>query len=410
VLIRDGDGSRSVTVNIPIIAASRRSRAPAALVAVAMAVGGLAAVVHRHQAAPAVASEPEDDEGADVTATAGPSRAALAANRKSARMLGDGGVERGHSPSAARHARPAWLPPLIIEEVPGPPPARPAVSSRWYEGAEGYPRAVEEQKKTRGSLLVYFRADWCSYCRTMDQEVLAAPAVARYLDQVVKVRVSPESGPADQALMKSFGAHTFPAVFMIPAPQATAEPVSDFTRSGNERMTLNPEKFVKACEEVGLTQARGLVRDGVAKTRARDYAGARADLERALEIDPRNAEAFFWRGYDEEHVGAIGKAAGNFRRALELDPKDPRPYAELARLYGSNRQFEDAIGTLDHLIEVAPDWQKGLAFAMRGLAQGENGNSAGAAADHAEACRRGHRPSCAARTTFQRSSVSRDQP
>jgi Flp pilus assembly protein TadD len=166
---------------------------------------------------------------------------------------------------------------------------------------------------------------------------------------------------------------------------------------------------VTACEEVGLSQARILLRDGVAKTRAQEFAAARSDLDRALGLDPRNAEAYFWLGYGEEHLGANGKAAGNFRRALELDPKDPRPYAELALLYGRNEQFDEAILVLNHLIELAPAWQKGLAFAMRGMAQVENGDEERGLADLAQACTRGHRPSCASRPTFQGLTVAHDR-
>jgi tetratricopeptide (TPR) repeat protein len=222
---------------------------------------------------------------------------------------------------------------------------------------------------------------------------------------VVKVRVNPEASPADQALMRSFGARAFPSLFVIPAPEAAAQAVSEFTRWGRENIVLKPETFVNACEKVGLGRAQAFVRDGVAKTRSGNYLGARADLDRAVELDSRNAEAFFWLGYCEEHIGTSGKAAGAFRRSVDLDPKDPRPYAELARVYGRNRQFEDAIEALDRLIELAPDWQWGLAFAMRATAQIENGDSTRAAADQAEACRRGHRLSC---TGVQKTSPSRE--
>jgi tetratricopeptide (TPR) repeat protein len=399
VLIRDGETSRSVTVNIPIIQPARRSMLPVWVAAAALVLGGAGAILSRRSGA-----RRGGEGGLDVTAGAGPTRGTesgfdLFGNAWKPPTFGPevDGPDRARPADSNKGAPAPALPRTIVEELPGPLPARPAVSSGWYEGAEGYRHALEEQKRTLAPLLVYFRADWCSYCKTMDRDVLTTAAATRYLDQVIKVRVSSEASSADQALMKSFGAVGFPALFVSPAPDASAQPVPEFTRSGRERLTLEADKFVTACEEVGRGHARALVRGGVAKIRAHDYPGARAELDRALEVDPRNAEAFFWRGYGEELVGSARKAAGDFRRAVELDPQDPRPYAELARLYGRNRQFDDAIGALDRLIDVAPRWQRGLAFGMRGLAQAEKGNRARAAADFAEACRQGHAPSC----TFQ---------
>jgi tetratricopeptide (TPR) repeat protein len=243
-------------------------------------------------------------------------------------------------------------------------------------------------------MLVYFRVDWCPHCRRMDREVLPAPAVTRFLADVVKVRVNPEDSPVDQTLAKSYGAAGYPSVFVVPAPGANPQRVSHFSRAGSESIDLTAEKFVQACEAVGLGQAQQLVSAGAAKARAGDLGGARRDLDRALQLDPRNARAFFWRGYAEARAGESGKAVGDLKRSIELDGKDPFPYAELAGVYQRAGQLDDAIGALTRLTDVAPDWQDGVAFAMRGSARGRKGDRDQALADYAEACRRGHTHSC----------------
>jgi thioredoxin-like negative regulator of GroEL len=312
--------------------------------------------------------------------------------------VGAGAAYRRHHrlppPPAHVVATPAVSPPAIVEEAAALPSPRLSVSAYWYEGADGYRRALDEQRSARAPLLIYFRVDWCPYCRSMDRDVLPASSVIRFLGEVVKVRVNVEASPADRALAERFGVKGYPSVYVIPVPDAPPHPVPSFSRTKNEDITVTAEKFVKACEEVGLRQSRGLVRDGYDKVRRGDPAGARADLDQAIEIDPRNAQAFLWRGYLEAEAGEKGKAAGDLKRAIELDPREPFAYSTLARLYLLNGQFDDAIATLGPLIDTAPDWQRGLGFALRGEAYGRKGDTARAFADHGEACRRQNARSC----------------
>jgi tetratricopeptide (TPR) repeat protein len=86
---------------------------------------------------------------------------------------------------------------------------------------------------------------------------------------------------------------------------------------------------------------------------------------------------------------------GDFKRVIELEPEQPNAYSELARLYTQAGQLDQAISTLSRLTEVAADEQKGRAFATRAHVHARKGDGPRAAADHAEACRRGYTPSCA---------------
>src|SRR5688500_10512268 len=64
----------------------------------------------------------------------------------------------------------------------------------WLNGAAGYARAVELQQQLNVPLVVYFYADWCPYCRTLDSQYLPSAPVQDYLRGVVKVRINPEQG------------------------------------------------------------------------------------------------------------------------------------------------------------------------------------------------------------------------
>jgi tetratricopeptide (TPR) repeat protein len=290
-------------------------------------------------------------------------------------------------------AMPTRSPPLV-EEAATSAPRRLSVSSYWYEDADGYRQAVSEQERSRAPMLVYFHVAWCPYCRKMDSEVLPAPAVTRFLAEVIKVRVNPETSEANRALEKELGSKRYPSVYVIPAPGSRPERVSGFSRQGDEALDVTADRFVQACERVGVRQSHNLVAEGWNKGQAGDIAGARADLDRAIELDPTSATAYYWHARVDLLAREPSRAIGNFKRAIELDPKDPQSYAGLAALYGEAHQPDDAIAQLGRLIDVAPDWHGGWAYAARGRARAEKGDVAGATADFAEACHRGTAQAC----------------
>jgi thiol:disulfide interchange protein len=88
-------------------------------------------------------------------------------------------------------------------------------SSTWYEGADGWAQARRQQRAHGVPILVYFRADWCPHCRTLD-EMLEEHAVERRLRQVIKVRIDPEDGEEESELFSDeFGARGFPSLFLV---------------------------------------------------------------------------------------------------------------------------------------------------------------------------------------------------
>ena len=282
----------------------------------------------------------------------------------------------------------------ILEIAPPAPAPRRSVSARWYEQADGHREALEEQRRSNAPMLIYFRVDWCPYCQRMDSAVVSHSGVVRALSEIVKVRINPEKSPADRALADRYGVKGYPSVFVSPAPGAPAAAVASFTRTGKEDIEVSAERFLKSIEGVGPEQAQTLIHEGSTKSQRGDLAGAKQDLDRAIELDPRNGLAHYWRGRVAAQAGEPGAAVGYFKQAAALDPKNAFAHAELGGLYARNGQWDQAIAAFSDLIAVDPGWQGGAAFGMRGSAYRQSGNHQSAATDHAEACRRGHRRSC----------------
>jgi thiol:disulfide interchange protein len=91
------------------------------------------------------------------------------------------------------------------------------VSSTWFDDASGFEDAAREQARQHAPMLVYFRTDWCPYCKKFDS-LLEDAGVRSRLANVIKVRVNPEHGDAERNLFeKRFGARGYPAIYWVPS-------------------------------------------------------------------------------------------------------------------------------------------------------------------------------------------------
>jgi thiol-disulfide isomerase/thioredoxin len=125
----------------------------------------------------------------------------------------------------------------------------------WLYGAAGYARAVELQQQLNIPLVVYFYADWCPYCRTLDSQYLPSAPVQDYLGRVVKVRIHPEQGVAERALAKRYGVSGYPSFFVISHSAARPINVSPFRRDGNN---LTPTQFANACRSIAPVSRKAI--------------------------------------------------------------------------------------------------------------------------------------------------------
>ena len=312
---------------------TRASVAAGILVALAITAGAMYRFTKR--ARPGTAERTEATP--PVPATGAPVVRRQAGARIPARPASTLG-QRPAAPAAGMVAG-APAPAPILEIAPPAPAPRRLVPARWYEQADGHREALEEQRRSNAAMLIYFRVDWCPYCQRMDSAVVSHSGVVRALSEIVKVRINPEKSPADRALADRYGVRGYPSVFVIPAPGAPAAAVASFTRTGKEDIEVSAERFLKSIEGVGPEQAETLIHEGSTRSQRGDLAGAKQDLDRAIELDPRNGLAHYWRGRVAAQAGEPGAAVGYLKQAAALDPKNAFAHAELGGLYARNGQW-----------------------------------------------------------------------
>ena len=72
---------------------------------------------------------------------------------------------------------------------------------------------------------------------------------------------------------------------------------------------------------------------GILQYKRGQYAEAEALLRRALELEPDNAAAHFYRGESLNRLGRVDDAMESMHRSLELRPGNARAYYALGVLY-----------------------------------------------------------------------------
>jgi tetratricopeptide (TPR) repeat protein len=103
-----------------------------------------------------------------------------------------------------------------------------------------------------------------------------------------------------------------------------------------------------------------------------EYDKAIADEDQAIQIDPKYVDAYLNRGWDYSSKGDYGKAVADCDQAILIDPKDAHAYNDRAWLYSSKGDYAKAIADCDQAIQLDP--KNAQAYGNRGWAHGMKGD------------------------------------
>ncbi len=118
---------------------------------------------------------------------------------------------------------------------------------------------------------------------------------------------------------------------------------------------------------------------GLAKVNAGDEAGAIEDFTRAIEIDPKSAAAYRWRGHCSNFIGDFAAALPDYDRAIELDPGYAWSHYARGMANHNLKRFDAAVAGYTRAIELDAGFVK--AWNWRGFTRKLTGDYRGAASD-----------------------------
>ena len=119
----------------------------------------------------------------------------------------------------------------------------------------------------------------------------------------------------------------------------------------------------------------------------RTLEGAREAFERAIALDPRNAEAYHRYAFTSELLDADSAAVAASEHALALEPERPVTLTDLADLDFLRRRYREAVRLADSALKVDPGFYYG--YVDRSRSRLYAGDIAGARADAETALRLG---------------------
>ena len=106
---------------------------------------------------------------------------------------------------------------------------------------------------------------------------------------------------------------------------------------------------------------------GVTKYRySGDWVGAEQEFQRAIELDPGYANAYFWYGWHLEYAGRSEQACANFRKARQLDPLNSSFVNNVARCLLREGKYEQAVAEAQTAVDLEPR-HVGSRWALAGI-------------------------------------------
>ncbi|MEK6727173.1 MAG: tetratricopeptide repeat protein, partial [Candidatus Omnitrophota bacterium] len=81
---------------------------------------------------------------------------------------------------------------------------------------------------------------------------------------------------------------------------------------------------------------------------------AEGSFKKAIELNPKNDQAYLGLGFNYQAQGKFLQAEGSFKKAIELNPRNDRAYSGLGWLYRSQGKFPQAEGSFKKAIELNP--------------------------------------------------------
>ena len=173
--------------------------------------------------------------------------------------------------------------------------------------------------------------------------------------------------------------------------------VDDVSRQG--KTILDEFQKTRQPKSKRSRQAQEHLRKGYDHYKENRLEDAIDELSQAIEIDPQNFEAYFWRARAFMHKGQFENAIGDFNRVVDLNPAYSQAYDNLGWLYMRRNEYDQSLAYLNRSIDLKP--KNGWAYYMRSHIFFKKGDLKNALENAQTACKLGYQDACRDAESYQ---------
>jgi tetratricopeptide (TPR) repeat protein len=122
---------------------------------------------------------------------------------------------------------------------------------------------------------------------------------------------------------------------------------------------------------------------GIAKDNLGDYDGAIADCTESIQLEPKVVDGYINRGLAKVHKGDFAGGIADYNQAIQMDPRYTIAYDNRANTKENMGDYDGAIADYNQAIQLDPNFA--AAYSAQGIAKQLKGDYAGAFADYNKA-------------------------
>lgn len=188
---------------------------------------------------------------------------------------------------------------LLCPLLPSAVAGSPADWHDWQHGMSGYQAAWDAAEADKRPLIVYFQAEWCGWCRRLNEKYLTADEVKAFLEPLERVEINPEKDPEGQQLFTDYGSTVYPGFYVV------------LPGSGRDPVRLAP---FRGGDEIPVEDFIGMIQREV-NTKYHNWAYelmVQRDFEQGLEVTSAALE------FDEEYDGLHGLRGRMLHQQAEI--------------------------------------------------------------------------------------------
>lgn len=193
--------------------------------------------------------------------------------------------------------------------------------SDWGSDSDYLSHSLAEAKNKKKPVILYFHANWCGWCKKLNDNYLSSYEVIEYLGKWDKIQLIENNSSEFKELKRKYQVRGYPSfIIIVPFINSRGTKISPFLKSGN----ISTEDFVSVMKQ---TVRRIYTKYGVSLIKKKLYGEAAEVFQLGLEYGGESSKihcaigtAYYYQSYVEKNTEILLLAEEHYQTAIELQP------------------------------------------------------------------------------------------